>query len=69
MKFDIYGRYQLVVERENDDWIVYRSGLGTRLRDPAVVIPASVAAEDIATYLDDLFHESASPGQTIREVP
>lgn len=68
MKFDVYGRFQLEVLRENDAWMAYRTGLGTRARDGSIVIPDSLAPEEIAGYLDDLFHELSGPGQTIRVV-
>ena len=65
MKFDIYGRFQLEVLRENDAWGVYRLAPGTRERDTDLVIPASVEPDELAAYLDDLFHELARPGQTV----
>ena len=68
MKFDIYGRFQLEVLRENNLWVAYRVGLGTRARDSDVIIPPSLAAEEMAIYLDDLFHELCEPGRTIRLV-
>jgi hypothetical protein len=66
MKFDIYGRFQLEVLREGDAWIAYRTGVGTRLRDATLVIPEALSSEEIARYLDDLFHELCGPGQSIR---
>ena len=68
MRFDIYGRFQLEVLRENNSWVVYRTGLGTRARDNGVVIPNSLAPTEIAIFLDDLFHELCGPGQMIRLV-
>ena len=68
MKFDVYGRFQLEVLRENNSWIAYRIGLGTRSRDSSIIIPDSFAPEEIGGYLDDLFHELCGPGQTIRVV-
>jgi hypothetical protein len=68
MKFDVYGRFQLEVVRENDQWAVYRIGLGKRV--PAgVAIPSSVAASEVATYLDDLLHELSGPDQSVRLLP
>jgi hypothetical protein len=66
MKLDVYGRFQLEVLRENNSWVAYRVGPGTRSRDTDVVIPNSLAPEEIAGYLDDLFHELSGFGQTIR---
>jgi len=65
MKFDVYGRFQLEVLRENEAWIAYNLGLGTRARDIGVVIPPSLEAGELAEYLDDLFHELAGPGQRV----
>jgi hypothetical protein len=68
MKFDVYGRFHLEVLRENNFWVAYRIGLGTRSRDIDVIIPDSLTPEEIAGYLDDLFHELCGPGQSIRVV-
>jgi hypothetical protein len=68
MKFNIYGRFQVEVRRENAAWIVYRAELGKRARLNDVIIPPEVAAEEIATYLDDVFHEYAGIGQTVEQL-
>jgi hypothetical protein len=68
MKFNIYGRCQLEVRRENDAWIVYRAELGKRTRLHDVIIPPELAAQEIATYLDDVFHEYAGIGQTVEQL-
>ena len=66
MRLDVYGRYQLEVLRENDCWIAYRLELGKRIRIPELAIPPGLQANEIAEYLDDLYHEMSEPGQTIR---
>ena len=68
MKVDVYGRFQLEILRENDSWVAYRPGLGTRARDSSITIPESLAPEEITGYLDDLFHELCGSGQVIRVV-
>ena len=68
MTLDVYGRFQLEVLRENDSWIAYRIGLGTRTRDTNLVIPSSLSPAEIASYVDDLFHELGGPGQAVRVV-
>lgn len=68
MKFDVYGRFQLEVVREKGQWVVYRLGIGKRARAD-FVIPPWVAPGEIATYLDDLLHESAGPDQRVRLLP
>ena len=69
MKFDVYGRFRLEVLRENDAWAAYRVGTGTRARDNSIVIPGELAAHEIAGYLDDVFHESSGPDQSVRLLP
>ena len=69
MKFNIYGRFQVTVQRENDGWVAYRSELGKRTRLHDVVIPSDVLAQELATYLDDIFHEFAAPGQNVEVMP
>ena len=68
MHFDIYGRFSVEVIREDGAWIVYRLGDGKRRREHELVIPSSLAADEIATYLDDLLHEGAHPGGAIRRL-
>lgn len=68
-RFDAYGRFRLEVVREGTGWVVYRVGLGTRRRDPDIVVPAHVRGEDLAAELDDLLHEYARPGQALRRLP
>jgi hypothetical protein len=69
MKFNIYGRFQVEVRREDEAWISYRSELGKRTRLNDVVIPSDLAPQEIATYLDDVFHEFAGPGENVEAVP
>ena len=65
MKFNIYGRFRLEVIRENDSWVAYRVEPGKRAKMNDLVIPTTLAAEEISTYLDDRFHELSGPGQRI----
>jgi hypothetical protein len=65
MRFNIYGRFQLDVRRENDSWEIYRLEPGKRAKVTDFVIPSSLEAEEVGTYLDDIFHELAGPGQRI----
>ena len=66
MKFDVYGRFQLEVAREGDTWVVYRVVPGKRIRAEDLTIPSEIQPSEIATYLDDLFHEGAAPGTSVR---
>jgi hypothetical protein len=69
MRFNIYGRFQLEVRRENDSWEVYRHEPGKRAKVYDFVIPATLDAEEIATYLDDIFREFSGPGQRVEPLP
>lgn len=69
MKFNIYGRFQVDVRRENDSWVVYRSELGKRTQLNDVVIPPDLVSQDLATYLDDIFHEFAKLGENVEVIP
>ncbi len=68
MIFDIYGRFKLDIERMDKVWLVYRIENGKRRSDPNIVIPATIAENDIIEYLDDLLHEFAGPEKTIRRI-
>jgi hypothetical protein len=68
MKFNIYGRFQVEVRRESEAWIVYRAELGKRTKLHDVIVPPDLSAEEIATYLDDVFHEYAGVGQTVEQL-
>lgn len=69
MKFDIYGRFQLDVRREHDAWQVYHLAPGKRAKVEDLVIPPTLDAHEIATYLDDIYHELAGLGQNVRPIP
>lgn len=68
MRFDVYGRFQLDVLRRGSAWVVYQPGHGKRRLMPEIVIPPTVESSAIAGYLDDLLHELALPGKTIRRL-
>lgn len=68
MRFDIYRRLQLEVVREAGQWAVYGAAAGKRVRADDIVIPADVTEEELAAYLDDLYHEMARPGDLVTRV-
>jgi hypothetical protein len=65
MKFNIYGRFQVDVRRENDAWVAYRSELGKRTLLNDVVVSPNLTEHELATYLDDIFHEFAKLGENV----
>lgn len=68
MKFNIYGRFQVEVRREDASWVVYRVEMGKRARLHDVAIPSELAPDEIAIYLDDVFHEFAGIGQRVEQL-
>lgn len=68
MKFDIYGRLQLEIEREGDRWAAYERSEGKRLRAQGVIIPDEIPVDELAAFLDDLFHEMGGPGDRVTRV-
>ena len=68
MRFDIYGRYSLEAVRKDGRWLLYRVDDGKRRGFTDFVVPAEIGADKLATYLDDMLHESARPGDVIRRI-
>lgn len=68
MRFSVYGRYEVDIERRDGRWVAYRRGLGTRRPDDRIFVPAEVPEDELARHLDDLLHEEAIPGESIRQV-
>ncbi|MES2353277.1 MAG: hypothetical protein V4568_02560 [Pseudomonadota bacterium] len=63
IKFNVFGRIVLV-ERGVNGWRSYYPGPEGKKRPADFVIPDFVTANELAQYLDDLFHEDARPGHT-----
>jgi hypothetical protein len=61
-RFDVFGR-SIEVARERDNWVPYLLGQEGKRRRADFIIPAFVAGDELLQYLDDLFHESASPSR------
>ncbi len=58
-RFDVFGQRVAVVAADGG-WVPYWLGDGKRRRADFEV-PAFVGAHELAQYLADLFHESATP--------
>lgn len=69
MRFDIYGRFQIEVRRENEGWAAYRAEHGKRVPLEELVIPPDVTEDELATYLDDVYHEFAGCGDEVERLP
>jgi hypothetical protein len=60
LRFDAYGR-MLEIERSEAGWDAFDVGYdGKRRRADAVLMPSALAEEDVARWLADLCHESAT---------
>ncbi len=68
MKFDIYGKFQLQIEREDGKWRAYKIGNGLRIPVHNLIIPSEVSPKDLPAFLDDVFHEAAKPETKVREI-
>lgn len=49
------------IQRKDGEWLLFReSDTGVRAREYEIAIPADLAESELATYLADIFHESAT---------
>ena len=59
--FDVFGRI-MQAQRMDGRWQLFLVGAeGKRRLVPDVTVPAHLSAEELLTFLDDLYHEFASP--------
>ncbi|MBB3259441.1 hypothetical protein F4827_004316 [Paraburkholderia bannensis] len=59
-RFDVFGR-RMAIARNEGAWVAYLIGEEGKRRRASFEIPDCVAADELAQYLDDIFHEDASP--------
>ena len=69
MKFDVYGRLQIEVIREGESWMAYRLAPCNRIALHDFSIPVWMSIEEIAVYLDDIYHEMGGSGDVVRPIP
>jgi hypothetical protein len=60
LRFDVYGTL-MQAERSPTGWQIFRSGADGKRVDLKIAVPAGVGENELEQYLDDLFHESATP--------
>jgi len=60
LRFNVFGRIVLV-RREGSLWQAYAVGADGKRSPAGFVVPEFVEEQDLAQYLADLFHESATP--------
>ncbi len=66
--FEVYRLFVVHAERAGDGWRLLRVGADGKRGLLDAVVPPGLAAADLAGYLDELFHELASPGDAVRRV-
>ena len=60
IRFDVFGKF-MTIERRNDRWLLLsESGKGIKSPVAGVEIPSDLEEEELAQFLDDIFHEHAS---------
>ena len=58
--FDVFGK-RMSVQRKDHEWLLFReSNTGVKARIFEVAIPADLKETELATYLADIYHESAN---------
>jgi hypothetical protein len=69
MKFDIYGRMVLQIEKTATGYQVLQIGSdGKRRLREDLCIPGHIGEQEIEAFLDALLHESARPGARIQRL-
>lgn len=58
--FEVFGR-RILVEATDGGWTAFDTGGDGKRRPAHIVIPPHLDGPGIAAYLDDLFHEHATP--------
>jgi len=65
MRIDIFGKLEMEVVRQSDEWRAFYCGNeGKKRKAQGVVIPASFSEIEVVEYIDDLFHEWATPSNS-----
>jgi hypothetical protein len=60
LKFDVYGRNVLIVERDGGWKAFYLGTEGKRRPAIDITVPSNIAESEMLQYLDDLCHEWAT---------
>jgi hypothetical protein len=66
--FDVFGR-RVAIVGETGGWRAFYLGNEGKRRRADFIVPPELAESALAEYLDDLFHESATPqNPTVRRL-
>ena len=59
-ELNAYGK-RLELIKENSEWVVFSLGEGKKCREPELYIPSNLDSQGAIQFLEDLFHELATP--------
>ncbi|MEY4668282.1 MAG: hypothetical protein RL518_981 [Pseudomonadota bacterium] len=60
-RFDVYGRIIVIERGPGNTWVAYYQGADGKRGKADFPIPARLSSGDLESYLEELFHEWASP--------
>jgi hypothetical protein len=60
-RFDVYGRIIIIARSEGRAWLAFYQGADGKRGKADFPVPAHLSVENLAHYLEELFHESATP--------
>jgi hypothetical protein len=60
LRLDVYGT-PMQAEHGPTGWRIFKSGTDGKRLELNIVVPDFIGENEIAQYLDDLFHELATP--------
>ncbi len=63
-RFNVFGTL-VAVNGASGGWQAYYLGAEGKRRPADFIVPAHVASEDLLEYLADLFHENATPRNSV----
>jgi len=66
MRFSIYNRFVVEIIRKNERWIAFRIGAGIKVPEDNLMVPQDLEESELITFLEDMFHEFARPGKSIK---
>jgi hypothetical protein len=60
-RFDVYGVIIIIERAVNSSWLAYYQGADGKRGKADFPIPSRLTVEELGNYLEELFHESATP--------
>jgi len=67
--FDVFGK-RMLVEGSAGNWRLFLLGADGKRSPVDVAIPSFITEDELEQFLDDVFHEAATPGHvSVRRLP